>query len=197
MKEIESFNRDNHMDTTGKHEDLTGRYFGRLQAIRQTRKKGKGWLWLCLCECLNTCECSVRQLKRGAHNHCGCLDTHKTPEVNYNCNIPESKPVWMTDRQLELLMLIVPGPLGFGMSVTTAAKKIGISKRAGFLRLQKFKMRFPSAWKKIIRMMTVMSRQRKALQNESPDGFSNLFSFDSFVAKHGQNCAETSIKKCF
>lgn len=56
-------------------EDLTGKRFGRLVAIKPTGKaNGHGVLWLCKCDCGNTKETRVQYLKSGGTRSCGCYD---------------------------------------------------------------------------------------------------------------------------
>ncbi len=55
--------------------DLTGRTFGRLLVIGDTkiRNKDKRIMWLCKCECGNETNVEPRSLINGATKSCGCL----------------------------------------------------------------------------------------------------------------------------
>lgn len=63
--------------------DLTGHRFGRLVAIRPTDKRdGSNIIWECRCDCGGTRLASVRHLKGGAVQSCGCIHAEnltKTP----------------------------------------------------------------------------------------------------------------------
>jgi hypothetical protein len=58
-----------------KPEDLTGRKFGRLTAIKivPEKSKGDGAYWECLCDCGKTVTVIASSLKRGNTRSCGCL----------------------------------------------------------------------------------------------------------------------------
>lgn len=71
----------------------------------------------------------------------------------------------ITEKQIEILKLIYPGPVGGGMKVVDAAKKLGISKRAAFYRLISIKKNFPEFWEQYLMARRVMRRQRTGLKN--------------------------------
>lgn len=52
--------------------DLTGQRFGRLVALRRTRR-GAYWCWHCQCDCGNTCAPRSDSLRTGDTQSCGCL----------------------------------------------------------------------------------------------------------------------------
>lgn len=58
-----------------KSEDITGETFGRLTAIRPTEKKTSDGsvVWKCKCSCGNIAYSSVKLLKSGDVQSCGCL----------------------------------------------------------------------------------------------------------------------------
>ena len=58
-----------------KTKDITGKKFGRLQAIAPVRKREKDnrIIWKCKCDCGNEREVTVTDLNRGATVSCGCL----------------------------------------------------------------------------------------------------------------------------
>lgn len=56
-----------------KHQDLTGKIFGRLTVLELDRVTDKGhYFWLCRCECGNLCSISTGGLNRGTGS-CGCI----------------------------------------------------------------------------------------------------------------------------
>ena len=64
----------------GKLKDLTGQRFGKLVAIRPTRKnKCRQVYWLCKCDCGNEVEVLGVSLTSGQTKSCGCynVDAHK------------------------------------------------------------------------------------------------------------------------
>ncbi len=54
-------------------EDLTGKQFGRLIAIRREPKSGKVTKWLWLCECGNQTVAAADKVKAGYTVSCGCF----------------------------------------------------------------------------------------------------------------------------
>lgn len=57
-----------------KHEDLTGKVFGRLTVICEDgRSNRNNVMWLCKCECGNIKRASTSSLNNGSLNSCGCL----------------------------------------------------------------------------------------------------------------------------
>lgn len=56
-----------------KLEDLSGRRFNQLTAIKKTGARGNQTLWLCICDCGNTTEVGKNNLMRGHTKSCGCL----------------------------------------------------------------------------------------------------------------------------
>ncbi len=92
----------------GKPLDITGQRYGRLVALRRTRKVRRMWKWLCQCDCGNTSEVRIAALRNGNTRSCGCLasegivsrtKTHgmkHTPEYNSytasrgRCNNPNN-----------------------------------------------------------------------------------------------------------
>lgn len=58
--------------------DLTGRKFGRLTVIEESRDRMRNSLtWKCLCECGNTYLAISRDLLYRNKHHCGCVETFK------------------------------------------------------------------------------------------------------------------------
>ena len=57
------------------YEDLTGKKFGKLTAIKPTTKRNISHrvIWLCACECGNQTEVSADHLKSGNTKSCGCI----------------------------------------------------------------------------------------------------------------------------
>ena len=54
--------------------DITGKKFGKLTAIKRTGKNEAGrTLWLCQCDCGNTVTATLTDLRAGRRKSCGCL----------------------------------------------------------------------------------------------------------------------------
>ena len=68
-------------------------------------------------------------------------------------------------KQVEAVMLIVPGPEGEGLTYEKASKELGINESAFIKRIDGFKNRCPEAWDEIQSMWRVASRQRESLEN--------------------------------
>lgn len=198
-EKLESVNPTNELDLSNNEKDITGDWFGNLQAIKQSKKNKNGkYLWLCLCSCGRVCEHTVRQLESGRYPDCGCKQQSRSitpPE--YERPVPKTKPLWMTDKQLRLLMLIVPGPIGSGMTVSAAARHLHIEVASAFRRLQKFKMRFPVAWNRVVGMLRTMSRHRLSMREDAPEDCDGIFSYDELIETHGQDVVESMVKHKF
>lgn len=56
------------------HIDMVGRKFGRLEVVRDTKKRqGSHVVWECVCECGAITHATTSALKSGHKNSCGCL----------------------------------------------------------------------------------------------------------------------------
>lgn len=82
--------------------DLTGQKFGKLTAIKPTRKDKNGrWLWLLSCECGNDIERSsstlVKSITNGNISHCGCSPALKTHGLSKQ--FKKLRWVWVAMRQ--------------------------------------------------------------------------------------------------
>ncbi len=67
-----------------KREDITGRKFGRLTAVRYAGKsKGKQTLWECKCDCGKIIIAHHQNLKSGHTSSCGCYNSELTSKRNY------------------------------------------------------------------------------------------------------------------
>lgn len=61
-------------ESASKHENLTGKKFGRLIVKRETGRRLKGQIeWECLCDCGNIVFSNKNRLKSGCTKSCGCL----------------------------------------------------------------------------------------------------------------------------
>ncbi|HGT1700629.1 hypothetical protein KWW51_14195 [Clostridioides difficile] len=62
-------------NTQFKQNDLTGKKFGRLTAIKNTNKKAKSghYIWACKCDCGNEIKTAENNLTTGRTKSCGCL----------------------------------------------------------------------------------------------------------------------------
>lgn len=66
-----------------KTKDLTGQKFGRLTALKPTKKRsGHNIIWLCQCDCGNIYEVSSNSLCRNLTKSCGCLRKERTAETH-------------------------------------------------------------------------------------------------------------------
>lgn len=64
-------------------EDLAGKRFGRLTALRQVKSDKSGRArWECQCDCGNTTIAAASRLKNGLSNSCGCLRIDKVKTAN-------------------------------------------------------------------------------------------------------------------
>ena len=61
--------------------DITNQRFGKLIAIKQTKKIGKTYLWLCKCDCGQYCEKELQYLVNGDTKSCGCLSNSYVENV--------------------------------------------------------------------------------------------------------------------
>ena len=76
MEEVEK-------ESMGSRIDLTGKRFGRLTAIKDTKKiKGSCVVWLCKCECGRSIEVISASLLSGNTKSCGCLAREITEKRN-------------------------------------------------------------------------------------------------------------------
>lgn len=66
-----------------KHNDLTGKRFGRLTAIeRAGTTKDRHATWLCKCDCGNVVIVCSRDMTTGHTKSCGCLNREQTAAIN-------------------------------------------------------------------------------------------------------------------
>lgn len=65
--------------------DLTGRRFGNLVAIKHIKRKNNSRLWLCKCDCGNEVTCYQHNLLRGTSTSCGCLKSYYARKTR-NCH---------------------------------------------------------------------------------------------------------------
>jgi len=70
-----------------------------------------------------------------------------------------------TKKQIEVLLLITPGPLGEGLKIKEVAEKLGISEIAVKKRLERFKRNHPDAWERFEGIRNVSRRERDNLHN--------------------------------
>jgi alkylated DNA nucleotide flippase Atl1 len=73
-------------------------------------------------------------------------------------------PTWLRPRELDVLMCVVPGPLGLGMSYAQTAELLDISKRTVTRTTQRIKIKYPSAWERVQIMRRTMLRHQKTLR---------------------------------
>lgn len=75
------------------------------------------------------------------------------------------KPKYFTEKQSELLQLVYPGPIGEGLTVREASKRIGISEASAFGRLKRVKDRFPDAYQQYQAAKKISSKNREQLRD--------------------------------
>lgn len=63
-------------------DDLTGRKYGRLTALRSVGRRGNNLIWLCRCECGNECEVAANNLKNGHTTSCGCRQSEILHDID-------------------------------------------------------------------------------------------------------------------
>ena len=74
------------------------------------------------------------------------------------------KPSFLSFRELDVLMCIVPGPLGLGMDNRTAGRFLKINRKTVWRILKGLEEKFPAAFEKIDSMWDTMNRQRHGLK---------------------------------
>ena len=65
-----------------KHNDLTGKRFGKLVAVRVAGKKNGAYVWECVCDCGNKTNVLGYELTNGHTKSCGCLKKERITEYN-------------------------------------------------------------------------------------------------------------------
>jgi hypothetical protein len=96
-------------------------------------------------------------------------------------------PKGMTQKQLELLLLITPKPLGKGKTILEAAKILDISRQAATKRLNNFKKNFPAEYKNWDRFRKLRSYIRQNLHDKYPKwkrlkyGDRGSFSYNEYI----------------
>jgi len=106
--------------------------------------------------------------------------------------IPKVKKIYT-----DVLIRLLPGPLGKGQTIAQAAKDLAISQSAVKYRLKAFKTKYPEAWEEFKRIKSKATRERYGLrwkrnykQNEfihTGDGFSQD---NTLLGTKGQNYIE-------
>lgn len=66
-----------------KYQDLTGKKFTRLTAIRIIGKRGSSFLWECMCDCGALHSVSTGQLNSQNTRSCGCLQRDMARDINF------------------------------------------------------------------------------------------------------------------
>lgn len=67
-------------------------------------------------------------------------------------------------RQIEVLLLTIPGPLGLGLTQQQAGNVLGISRDAVAKRLERFKKKYPNGWNNVIAIRNTVNRQRQSFE---------------------------------
>lgn len=90
-------------------------------------------------------------------------------------------PTGLTRKQLDLLMLVWPGPVGQGLTVAEAARGLNITVRAAQYRLKHFKQRFPEAWEKYESARELLRQDRLKIHD--------------LVVKRGHDCSLEGLEE--
>jgi len=70
----------------------------------------------------------------------------------------------ISKKQIETLLLIIPGPLGSGLTQQQAGDVLGISRDAVAKRLERFKRKYSNGWNNVISIRNTVNRQRKSFE---------------------------------
>jgi len=89
-----------------------------------------------------------------------------------------------TDKELDVLKLLAPGPIGLGMSLGDAAKELKIDYKALVSRLRYFKENNPDAWDRFKSMRRSMFREGRTFNrpNQMPRDDCNSI-IESFISR--------------
>ena len=68
-----------------------------------------------------------------------------------------------THKQLRSLYLVLPGPLGLGISMREASERLGLASSCITQQLSRFKKNYPKAWEQVECMLNTMYRQGRNL----------------------------------
>lgn len=82
-----------HTRADKKRDDLTGRKYGRLTALRSVGRRGNNLIWLCRCECGNECEVAANNLKNGHTTSCGCRQSEILNDVDARMSAKATSPL--------------------------------------------------------------------------------------------------------
>ena len=83
--------------------DMTGKKYGRLTAIKPTKKKNRKWLWLFKCDCGKTKEIIGIDVRNGQSRSCGCRLLEAwgvSPENAKKRHLTKRKPQILDDLDL-------------------------------------------------------------------------------------------------
>lgn len=84
----------------------------------------------------------------------------------------------VTKKQIEILQLIYPTPIGAGLTILEAAQLLGIHRNSAQSRLNNFKKRFPNEWNSIKYLISKMYEHRKQLIDGAEHGMSLSEKYD-------------------
>ena len=92
-------------------EDLTGRKFGRLTAIKidPKRSKGDGAYWECLCDCGGKTTVIASSLKSGNTRSCGCLHREQLNNIDRSAISHKKHGAFIKQKQVERLYSVWKG----------------------------------------------------------------------------------------
>lgn len=74
-----------------KKDDLAGKRFGRLVAVRDSGKKNGAYVWECMCDCGTVAYVDGRKLKNGHTKSCGCIRKDGTKKPSYSHGLHKTR----------------------------------------------------------------------------------------------------------
>ena len=92
----------------------------------------------------------------------------------------------VTERQLDVLMRYVPGPLGLGMERKAIARDMNVSRWTVWRLLAELKDKHPKAMETVETMRKVMQRQRTSMSHQ-------LRSMEGMVAAVDEGCVQEEM----
>lgn len=70
----------------------------------------------------------------------------------------------ISKKQIEVLLLTTPGPLGLGLTQQQAGNVLGINRDAVAQRLGRFKKKYPNGWNNVVSIRNTVNRQRQSFE---------------------------------
>jgi len=98
-----------------------------------------------------------------------------------------TKPPSLTQHQFDVVRCVTPGPIGRGHTYKEAAEFLDVTHQAIKKTLERFKIKFPSAWERVALMRRAAARQGRSLQQPK--------SLDSLFEDHGEESTHLHLMK--